>query len=281
MNFEQKILSIAPETKTRVITAVAGVSLLLILLIFGGHFGASVVTIGIAALMCMELSKVFYHLSDKEEKTKVLLGTAWLVIFINLFLPKSGLESLVCAFIGIFSYFLAVADRHADKLKDHFNELIYTVFILVYVVMFMSFLPLVRRGPNGLKWLFLFLLINWAGDSIAYFAGRKYGKRKLYPLVSPNKTLEGALGGLAGSMFVALLFKFIFFRELSVVGALFTALFVGVFAQIGDLCESLFKRSYGVKDTGNILPGHGGILDRFDGVLFTLPVMYLCVLIFS
>ena len=276
-----KFLKGKTETETRTRTAVAGVTLMLTLMIAGGYFGTAIVAAVITAVMCFELSAVFLKLSDREEKTKVLLGIAWLTIFVNIFFLKSGFECLLVSFIGLFLYFLTTAERHAQNLKAHFDEFVFMIFTTVYVVVFMSFLPLVRKGPNGIKWLLLFLLINWVGDVAAYFIGKKYGKQKLYPLISPGKTVEGAMGGLVGSVLVALIFKFAFFRDLSFVGVIFTSLFVGLFAQIGDLCESFFKRSYGIKDSGQILPGHGGMLDRFDGVLFTLPIMYMCIRIFS
>lgn len=272
--------SAGSETKTRVVTAVAGVSILLLLLIFGGHLGASIITAFLTAGIAWEVSGVFYHRSDAQEKKKVLLGTAWLIVFINLLFTNTILECAVAAFVGLFTYYLVTAERHPDDLKDHFNEFIFTVFVLFYVVLLMQYLPLLRRGPNGVHWVILFLLINWGGDSAAYFVGRKHGKRKLYPVISPKKTVEGALGGLAGSVVAALLYKFIFFHDLGFFAAILVALIIGVFSQIGDLCESFFKRAYGVKDTGSILPGHGGILDRFDGVLFTLPIMVLCARIF-
>lgn len=274
-------MTVERETGVRVKTAAVGAALLLAVLLFGGHFGASVVTALLAGVMSWEMSRVFYRLPDFQEKTKALLGSAWLMVFVNILFPKSGLECLIAAFVGMFAYFLVTAERHPQALKEHFEELIYSVFILVYVVLFMEFLPLIRRGPNGVFWLLMFLAVNWAGDSAAYFVGRRYGRRKLYPLVSPGKTIEGAVGGLAGSILAALLFKWLAFRELSHFGALFTGFAVGIFAQIGDLCESLFKRAYGLKDSGRILPGHGGVLDRFDGILFSLPVMYLCVRLFA
>lgn len=269
------------ETGLRVKTAAAGAVVLLAALLFGGHAGTAVVTALLAGAMSWEMSRVFYRLPDFREKTIALLGSAWLMIFVNMLFPKSGLECLIIAFAGMFAYFLATAERHPQALKQHFEELTFTVFILVYVVLFMEFLPLIRRGPDGVFWLLMFLIVNWAGDSAAYFVGRRYGRRKLYPLVSPGKTVEGAVGGLAGGILAALLFKWLVFRELGHFGALFTGFAVGIFAQIGDLCESLFKRAYGIKDSGSILPGHGGILDRFDGILFSLPVMYLCVRIFA
>jgi phosphatidate cytidylyltransferase len=140
---------------------------------------------------------------------------------------------------------------------------------------------MIRDGSNGIRWLMLFLLIVWAGDTGAYFVGRKYGKRKLYPLISPGKSLEGAGGGLAASLLIALIFKLAAFHALGWLGAVVTPILVGVVSQLGDLCESFLKRANRIKDSSHILPGHGGILDRFDGVLFSLPVMYFCVKVFA
>jgi phosphatidate cytidylyltransferase len=112
------------------------------------------------------------------------------------------------------------------------------------------------------------------GDSAAYYLGSLFGKRKLYPAVSPNKSIEGALGGLAGSLVGSLLFRQLFFPELGLLLCLGAALIVGAVGQTGDLFESLLKRSCGVKDSGTIIPGHGGVLDRLDSILFAAPVIW-------
>jgi len=110
--------------------------------------------------------------------------------------------------------------------------------------------------------------------------GKKFGKNKLYPKISPKKSWEGAIAGVLGGIFVALLYGSVFELNLSYVQLVFSALLVCVLAQCGDLLESLIKRAFQVKDSGKILPGHGGVLDRFDGVLLSAPVMYLCVALF-
>ncbi len=269
------------ETRTRVITGVVGGGFMLALFLIGGHLGVSFASAILGGLMCWELSNAFYSLSDHREKLIALVGISWLTIFANMLFPKSMLECLIVSFMGLFTYFLAVAERHPNDLRKHFDELVFTVFVLVYVVTFVAFLPLIRDGANGIKWLLLFLFIVWAGDTGAYFVGRKWGKTKLYPLISPGKSVEGAGGGLLSSIALTLIFKLVAFSALSWFGAVATALVVGVSSQIGDLCESFFKRAYKIKDSSKILPGHGGILDRFDGVLFSLPIMYFCVKIFS
>lgn len=130
--------------------------------------------------------------------------------------------------------------------------------------------------PNGHRWLLVALVIVWAADSGAYFVGRQFGKHKLSPRISPNKTVEGLLGGLAAGLAVGVggaLFAGAQVAQLPAV-ALITVIAVGA-SVVGDLYESLLKRHVGAKDSSNLLPGHGGILDRLDGVLAALPVFAL------
>ena len=124
----------------------------------------------------------------------------------------------------------------------------------------------------GAAYLWLAFVGTWASDTFAYFVGTYFGKHKLCPIISPGKTIEGALGGVLGSVtgiiLLGILFKFPMFHSI-IMGML-----VGIVAPIGDLVESAIKRFAGVKDSGQILPGHGGILDRFDSILFTVPTIY-------
>jgi phosphatidate cytidylyltransferase len=129
-------------------------------------------------------------------------------------------------------------------------------------------------APRGLAWILTVILAIWVGDSIALFAGRAFGKRKLAPVISPNKSQEGAIGGLLASMVVgAVSFQSFGLGDWKlglIVGAL-----IGVAGQIGDLAESVLKRQAGVKDSGSVVPGHGGVLDRIDALLFAFPAGFL------
>lgn len=130
--------------------------------------------------------------------------------------------------------------------------------------------------PNGHRWLLLALAVVWAADSSAYFAGRKFGRRKLSPIISPNKTVEGLIGGLLAALVVAMLVAPLAGASLAQLPAVaLVVLVTACFSAIGDLFESLLKRHAGVKDSGALIPGHGGILDRLDGVLAALPVFAL------
>jgi phosphatidate cytidylyltransferase len=151
------------------------------------------------------------------------------------------------------------------------------VFALIYIPFFMSYIALLYSGGSmeGIHWIFLLLLIVIAGDTGAYFTGRSLGRRKLCPAVSPKKTIEGAVGGLLCSIIFAVGYKLIFMPAFSLSGTFLLAAMTGIVGQAGDLFESEFKRVAGVKDSGGLLPGHGGMLDRIDGLLFAAPAAYL------
>ncbi len=134
-----------------------------------------------------------------------------------------------------------------------------------------------RVGPAGLQWVISALVITWANDTCAYFAGRLFGRHKLHPAVSPNKTWEGFAGGVVGSVAGMFITRWVAFPALTPVDCLALGLLGAVLGPLGDLCESLLKRAHGVKDSGTLIPGHGGLLDRVDALLFNAPAVYLYV----
>ena len=145
------------------------------------------------------------------------------------------------------------------------------IFAIAYL---MAFAGLIKRMPDGGWWILFTLTIVWFGDTGAYFAGKTLGRHKLAPLVSPNKTWEGSIGGLFASMGAGAL-AMTYVPNLQWPVALMLGAVIGVLGQFGDLAESLIKRTYHVKDSGNLIPGHGGVLDRIDAVLFAAPMMFL------
>jgi phosphatidate cytidylyltransferase len=143
---------------------------------------------------------------------------------------------------------------------------------IVYIPLLYAFLILLRMGEDGPLWvLFLFWVVAW-GDTGALYTGTYLGRHKLCPAVSPKKTVEGAVGGLLASLLFAWIFKILFFGAMPGLTCTVFALAAGVAGQIGDLFESVFKRASGIKDSSNLIPGHGGFLDRLDAILFAAPV---------
>jgi phosphatidate cytidylyltransferase len=160
-----------------------------------------------------------------------------------------------------------------------------TVFGAVYVGGLLAFGILLRHLPgvesawHGTALVFAPVLLTWSSDTSAYFAGRTWGRRKLIPKVSPGKTVEGAIGAVVGTVLVAALYSWVLGQfgtyRLDLGSAIVFGFVVSIAAQIGDLAESLLKRDAKLKDSGALFPGHGGVLDRFDSLLFTLPLAYL------
>lgn len=160
------------------------------------------------------------------------------------------------------------------ELAAGFRMAVSSFFGSVYVGGLMGFLIAVRMWKGGEDFLMMLLIIIWAGDSFAYFAGKSFGRHKLSPTVSPNKTWEGAVAGFVFGIAAAVVCKFTFIPEVQLVHAIGLGAIVGIAGQIGDLCESIVKRAAKVKDSGGLIPGHGGMLDRVDSLLFGAPAMY-------
>ena len=148
---------------------------------------------------------------------------------------------------------------------------------IIYIPLPLCFLILIRESQSGAIWIFLLLAIIFAGDTSAFYVGSYLGRRKLSPAISPGKTIEGAIGGLAANLVVGLVGKALFLPELPWSLCILFLIAVGISGQTGDLFESEMKRSSNIKDSSNILPGHGGILDRIDALLFASPVAYVFI----
>jgi phosphatidate cytidylyltransferase len=189
------------------------------------------------------------------------------------------LAAITIAVLGTGLYYLfrfrdmaSAAQRFAFSLTG----IIYCGFTFTVLAMFKRDIP-----TQGADFIILVLAIAWVSDTGAYFAGRFLGNSKLYPAVSPKKTWAGAVGGLAGSIAGAAAMKLLRIEGLSWLDVALIAIPGGILGQLGDLAESLIKRSVGVKDSGALLPGHGGILDRIDAVLFIAPYVYVYVMLIS
>ena len=187
------------------------------------------------------------------------------------------------ALTGVGLLFLIFALLFLFRIRDIADaarEVAYALLGFIYIPFLLMHLVMLRQTQFGVQWLMVIMLIVMTNDSAAYYIGSAFGKNRLYPLVSPKKSIEGALGGVAGSICGTLLAKFTFFQQLTLTDALVTAIVIGILGQAGDLFESMLKRSFGVKDSGTIFPGHGGVLDRMDSILFAAPATYYYVVYF-
>lgn len=178
----------------------------------------------------------------------MLLMTVYVVTF-----PKFGTEQITVAFFGIF-----------------------------YVGVLLSFVYQVRMMPDGAYLVWLILLSSWGCDTCAYCVGMLFGKHKMAPKLSPKKSIEGAIGGVAGAALLGFLYGMIFESRMEVIiqpgfTSACACAIAAVISQVGDLAASAIKRNHDIKDYGNLIPGHGGVLDRFDSMIFTAPAIYFAV----
>jgi phosphatidate cytidylyltransferase len=276
--------------KLRIITALIGVPVILGLLIGLGVEGVAFFSWVVSMGMMIEFTKMFFTLPDAFYKTVLMLTLTTIVHFMNYWLMV-GVSS---AFLGIipvillsvlfllmvpklFNYGGAVtlnSPEGIEKLSKHFSELMAACFGFAYACWLPLLMVSIRQADQGKYWLVFTMLVVWSSDTFAYFSGKYFGKTLLYETVSPKKTWAGAIGGSLGALLVSVCFAHFFLPDVSVIEISVISLTISVASIFGDLCESLMKRAANVKDSGSILPGHGGFLDRFDGVVFALPVMY-------
>jgi phosphatidate cytidylyltransferase len=168
-----------------------------------------------------------------------------------------------------------------QRIEQVGRDLAISLMGLVYLPCLLVHVSFLFQLPFGRKWVFLVLLVVMSADTAAYFVGSLIGRSKLYPAISPNKSWEGSIGGVVGSLLGAALAKFWFFPELSLVDVVLGGILLSLSGQLGDLFESMLKRSFGVKDSGTMIPGHGGLLDRLDSLLFAFPTAFFyAVLLF-
>jgi len=162
-----------------------------------------------------------------------------------------------------------------SALEDALNQVAYSFLGVVYVSGLMSYFILLRGMEHGNHILFYLFMVIWSGDIAAYYVGKTIGKTPLAPRISPGKTIEGSVAGLVGSVAGGVAAQCLFFETLPLTHCLIMAFLCGTMGQIGDLAESLFKRRAGVKDSGSLIPGHGGVLDRLDSLMFAGPALYI------
>lgn len=281
-------LVMSSELRARVLVAVCGIPLALLAAYLGGWPFAAMLSC-VAALAARE----FYDLSaDPTGRPFWWLGVPAAVLLVVLaalqpdFRVWSDHAFVLLLVLGLVSFAAAVFDKRVEKAllsaAATVSGALYTGGTLAFGV-FVRNLPETRgtfpaQPAEGFLLLLLPVLVTWAGDTCAYFAGKKFGRRRLAPRISPGKTVEGGVAGLLGAVAMGCVIGYQLddYRNFPVspANAALIGLLLGVAGQLGDLAESRLKREAGVKDSGSILPGHGGMLDRFDALFFTIPLAY-------
>lgn len=229
------------------------------------------VTVGICAMLAL------YEFLILGRKKGFHLPIA-LCILVAIFILAAFVLEPISVEMGVFVALLLIPASYVFT-KGNLDEALPSSAIAVMATLYVGMLggSLIRLRsdfPVGPKLIFFLLIVVWTGDAGAYYTGRAFGRHKLSPRISPKKTVEGLVGGIATSIIAAIVIHFTFFPEFPLLHAVIAGVILSACGVIGDLAESLWKRSADVKDSGTLIPGHGGFLDRFDSIYFTAPILY-------
>lgn len=256
----------------RIVTGVIGAAVFLGILFLGGLY----FEIGVAALAVIAIYELFMM---KGLKIFSLEGILASFACLSLVLPVASWFNMSSdasfVFFGLFLFLMLIGMVFLNG--KYSLEDIGFPFLAAFYVGF-GFQNLVLAREKGVILVLLAVFIVWSTDMGAYFVGRSFGRHKLAPTISPNKTIEGSIGGILAAVVISVIMIVAFKNQLPAIGLVKMIVFAVIFSivsQLGDLVESSIKRQYGVKDSGKILPGHGGILDRFDSLIFVFPIMHL------
>lgn len=276
----------------RILVGLVGIPLALATIYAGGWFFAALLII----LTTLALKELYGLASSKHSTPNVVLGLIWsAVIQIDIargmISSPEGMGALSAAYVvGVMLLLGTVVTLAVELFRNKENALLnvaLTVFGVCYVTLPLSCLMVLRYntensfvgawGDLGTSLVVTVFVAIWVADSLAYFVGLNFGKHKMFPRVSPKKSWEGAIGGLVGSTAAFVGMSMLVMPQLGVVMAALCGALIGIVGPLGDFAESLLKRDNDVKDSGGLLPGHGGVLDRFDSMLFAAPVVIVIV----
>ena len=265
----------------RWLTAIVLVPLVLWVLIRGNTLLVAALVSVVAIFAVREYLRIICpsETGPAAQAIKVISYTISMILVMGACLGSWQLMFLIQA-LNLMALSIFVLFRFASSPKV-FEMISKQVLGIVYIPMSLALLVFIRELDGGILWIIWLLIVAFANDTGAFYTGTYLGKTKLAPTISPKKTIEGSLGGIATSVVAGFIFCLIFFSDLNLaLWAIPCALIMAVAGQIGDLFESAMKRASNIKDSGRILPGHGGMLDRIDGLLLAIPVLYV-FLVFS
>jgi phosphatidate cytidylyltransferase len=279
--------------KPRILTALLLIPPVIYLIGWSPKWLLLAAVIAVAEICLYEFFQLCHHAGFASLPLPAYLFSAVLCAVRAVETNRQEMYSLAVLVAFLLVTLTAVLVKTRD-LKTYLGAIATTIFGAVYIGLTLScLLPLRFSQPGaggqglaeigvssgGRNVMLLLFLVIWADDTLAYLVGRAIGRRRLFPSISPHKTLEGSIAGLVGSLLVAWGFARLFWRTASVKEVILLAGLVALFGQIGDLAESAMKRGANLKDSGSALPGHGGMLDRVDSLLFGAPVLWLSLAI--
>lgn len=252
--------------------------------ILPGGIILAVVLYAISIIGFLELTKACGVRQKGAEKPNALEIVGIVVVtgyYAAIYLMHSEAGRMISLFLSLI-LLMSVYVLSFPKFSAH--QVMAAYFSLVYAPVMLSFVFLTRQLEYGVYLVWMIFINSWISDTCAYLVGVMIGKHKLAPVLSPKKSIEGSVGGIMGSALVGALFGYYLDTALGTEQLVLLLFVVGgvgsVISQIGDLAASAIKRNYEIKDYGNLIPGHGGIMDRFDSVIFTAPITYFLILLF-
>ena len=262
----------------RVITALVALPLLIALIAFAPHWGFFLFILLAGGISIWEFCGITFakeHPSGRIVTLLLGLGLMTVLYFAEAFFLPALIAVVLLIFL-FYLFFFGEQSRVTHQIGSSITAILYGGILLTFIAMLGR-----EAGEAGWMWIILTLALVWSSDTGAYFAGRAFGKRKLYPSVSPNKSVEGSIGGLLATIAFAFGFDALFAHFFAETWTpipphllLLLAIPANILGQTGDLAESLIKRAHDVKDSGTIIYGHGGILDRIDALFFATPWVY-------
>lgn len=253
--------------KVRIITGlIGGIFIALVTYLGGALF--DIVYYAIACIGVYEIARLLSNRNKFSYEVMINCVLAFVLYFIGYFIKLKSINLI------LFTYILFNLILYATNSKITLKRLLTALFAGIYVVLFIYHMILLNHSKNIYIWLVY--IVSFGTDTFAYFTGVFWGKHKLCPHISPKKTIEGAIGGIVGCTIITLIF-FHFLGINNFFSIIIFSIFASIFSILGDLLASAIKREFKVKDYGTLLPGHGGIMDRFDSLLFIAPVVYYFV----
>lgn len=255
-------------------TALIALPFILILFVYGNKY---IVDVAFAAIAAIALHEFFVSIKEKANPVIWIGYLASISIAFIHIIPYNQVLNVISIMIPtiILLLFIQVI---ATRMKTNLNDISVTFFGICYITIFIMFIPIIHGMDNGKFLVWYLLCASWGGDSFAYFFGRLFGKHK-FSKISPNKTIEGCIGGIIGTIIFTVLFTILFNTcfdaNISYMPLIVIQIVLSILGQIGDFAASSIKRYVGIKDYSQLIPGHGGMLDRIDSLLFIAPFAYI------